>query len=183
MPPFPAIGPEPSRSSYRAGRRSQRGRSATGRTWQRGGRHRAVVDGNNHDICYIPGGSLVHPYYITLYRMELDRTRYDAFPKAQTLRRMSETLLERSGLTLADVVAVLCSNISSEDETTLQEAFAGKVSPVCAVNRETHGHLQGTDFPLNYLSLRESGAVSQGDYVLSVSHGMGATAAVNLIRY
>ena len=140
-------------------------------------------DGNNHDICYIPGGSLVHPDDITLYRMELDRTRYDAFPKAQTLRRMSETLLERSGLTLADVVAVLCSNISSEDETTLQEAFAGKVSPVCAVNRETHGHLQGTDFPLNYLSLRESGAVSQGDYVLSVSHGMGATAAVNLIRY
>lgn len=140
-------------------------------------------DGNNHDVCYIPGGSLIHPDDITLYRMELDRTRYDAFPKGKILRRMSDKLLERSGLALSDVAAVLCSNISSEDEAALQEAFAGKISAVCAANRQTHGHLQGTDFPLNYLSLTQSGAVIQGDYVLSVSHGMGATAAVSLIRY
>ncbi len=140
-------------------------------------------DGNNHDICYIRGGSLIHPDDINLYRMQLDKTRYDAFPKAETLRRMSDQLLERARLKFSDVACVLCSNISSQDEAAMQQAFEDKVSPVCASNRESHGHLQGTDFPLNYLSLTESESIKQGDYVLGVSHGMGATAAVSLFRY
>lgn len=140
-------------------------------------------DGDNHDVCYIPGGSLIHPDDITLYRMQLDKSRYDAFPKAEILRQMSERLLARSGLNLADIAWVLCPNISAEDEAVMQEVFQGKVSPVCAANRESHGHLQGTDFPLNYLALRESGALSRGDYVLIASHGMGATAAVTLLHY
>lgn len=140
-------------------------------------------DGSNHDICYIPGGSLIHPDDITLYRMQLDKARYDAFPKADTLRRMSDKLLQRAGLKFCDAACVLCSNISAQDEAAIQQVFEDKVSPVCAPNRESHGHLQGTDFPLNYLSLIESGSVTQGDYVLGVSHGMGATAAVSLLRY
>jgi 3-oxoacyl-[acyl-carrier-protein] synthase-3 len=140
-------------------------------------------DGTNHDICYIPGGSLVHPEDIGLYRMQLDKTRYDAFPRSETLRRMSDRLLGRAGLTLSDVGCVLCSNISAEDEAAIQKVFENKVSPVCAANRERHGHLQGTDFPLNYLSLVEGGNVKQGDYILAVSHGMGATVAVTLLRY
>jgi 3-oxoacyl-[acyl-carrier-protein] synthase III len=140
-------------------------------------------DGANHDICYIPGGSLIHPDDISLYRMQLDKARYDAFPKADTLRQMSERVLERSGLKFSDVACVLCSNISAQDEDAIQEAFEGKVSPVCASNRQSHGHLQGTDFPLNYLSLIENGNVRQGDHFLGVSHGMGATAAVTLLRY
>ena len=140
-------------------------------------------DGNNHDICYIPGGSLVHPDDITLYRMQLDKCRYDAFPKSETLRRMSDTLLSRAGLNLSDVASVLCSNISAEDEAAMQQVFENKISPVCAANRELHGHLLGTDFSLNYLSLVDSGTLKQGAYILAVSHGMGATAAVTLIRY
>src|SRR5713101_1237468 len=139
-------------------------------------------DGNNHDICYIPGGSLIHPDDINLYRMQLDKVRYDAFPKGETLRRMTDKLLERAGMKFSDVACVLCSNISSQDEAAMQQAFEGKVSPVCASNRESHGHLQGTDFPLNYLSLSESGSVKQGSHVLGISHGMGATAAVSLLR-
>jgi 3-oxoacyl-[acyl-carrier-protein] synthase-3 len=139
-------------------------------------------DGNNHDVCYIPGGSLMHPDDIRLYRMRLDKARYDAFPKAKTLRLMSDRLLERAQTTLSDVVSVLCANISAADEMAIQEAFEGKVAPVCASNRQSHGHLLGTDFPLNYLSVMESGSIKQGDYVLIVSHGMGATAAVSLLR-
>jgi 3-oxoacyl-[acyl-carrier-protein] synthase-3 len=140
-------------------------------------------DGANHDICYIPGGSLIHPEDITLYRMQLDKARYDAFPKSETLRQMSDQLLERNGLKFSDVACVLCSNISALDESAMQKVFEDKVSPVCAVNRQSHGHLQGTDFPLNYLSLVESGNVKEGDHILGVSHGMGATAAVTLVRY
>jgi len=156
---------------------------------QRGAARGVVIDtelwsdGANHDVCYIPGGSLVHPGNIDLYRMQLDRARYDAFPKFETLRRMSDELLTRAGLSLSDVACVLCSNISAQDEAELQEMFENKISPVCAANRELHGHLQGTDFPLNYLSHVESGRARQGDYLLAVSHGMGATAAVTLLRY
>jgi 3-oxoacyl-[acyl-carrier-protein] synthase-3 len=140
-------------------------------------------DGANHDICYIPGGSLIHPEDISLYRMQLDKARYDAFPKTETLRQMSDRLLERNGLKFSDVACVLCSNVSAQDESAMQKAFAGKVSPVCAANRQSHGHLQGTDFPINYLSLIENRSVRQGDHILGVSHGMGATAAVALLRY
>jgi 3-oxoacyl-[acyl-carrier-protein] synthase-3 len=140
-------------------------------------------EGNNHDICYIPGGSLMHPDDISLYGMQLDKARYDAFPRAETLRLMSDKLLERAGMKFSDVACVLCSNISSQDEAAMQQVFQDQVSPACASNRESHGHLQGTDFPLNYLSLIESGrSVKQGDYVLGVSHGMGATLAVSLLR-
>jgi 3-oxoacyl-[acyl-carrier-protein] synthase-3 len=139
-------------------------------------------DGSNHDICYIPGGSLMHPDDITLYRMQLDKARYDAFPKADTLRRMSDRLLERAEMKLSNVASVLCANISAQDEAAMHEAFEGRIAPVCTSNRQSHGHLLGTDFPLNYLSLMESGTMKEGDYVLTVSHGMGATAAVSLLR-
>src|SRR2546430_5140105 len=43
---------------------------------------------DNHDICYIPGGSLIHPDDISLYRLQLDKARYDSFPKQETLRQM-----------------------------------------------------------------------------------------------
>jgi 3-oxoacyl-[acyl-carrier-protein] synthase III len=165
------------------------GDGASGVVLQRDARDGIVIDtelwseGNNHDVCYIPGGSLVHPEEISLYRMQLDKTRYDAFPKSETLRRMTDNLLARAGLTLTDIACVLCSNISAQDEAALQQSFENKISPVCAANRELHGHLQGTDFPLNYLSLIENRKVKQGDYILGVSHGMGTTAAVTLIRY
>jgi 3-oxoacyl-[acyl-carrier-protein] synthase-3 len=139
-------------------------------------------DGGNHDICYIPGGSLIHPDDISLYRMQLDKARYDAFPRAQTLRQLADKLLQRSGVRLFDVACVLAANVSAEDEAELQQAFEGKISPVCAHNRKSHGHLLGTDFPLNYLACVEAGTLTPGEYVLCISHGMAATAAVSLLR-
>jgi 3-oxoacyl-[acyl-carrier-protein] synthase III len=139
-------------------------------------------DGANHDICYIPGGSLVHPGDADLYHLELDKQRYDAFPKADIVRDMSIALLKRAGIHWDDLDCVIYPNISSEDQNQLQPVFNGKMAPACAVNRTTHGHLQGTDFVLNYLSVMENGGMRQGDYMLAASHGMGALAGVSLIR-
>ena len=79
------------------------------------------------------------------------------FPKFETLRRMSDKLLERAGLNLSDVACVLCSNISAQDEAAIQRflraRFRRSVLPIVSL----HGHLQGTDFPLNYLSLSRAG--------------------------
>ncbi len=95
---------------------------------------------------------------------------------------MSDKLLERAGLKFSDVACVLCANISAQDGAAMQQAFEGK----CL--RSARPTASPTDtsrygFPLNYLSLIESGSVKQGDHVLGVSHGMGATAAVSLLRY
>jgi 3-oxoacyl-[acyl-carrier-protein] synthase-3 len=164
------------------------GDGASAVVMQRGASAGVVIDtelwseGANHDICYIPGGSLVHPHEAELYRMELDKKRYDGFPKAEVLVRMSKALLQRAGIQMADVAAVICPNISAQDQTELQPVFDGKISPVCASNLSAHGHLQGTDFVLNYLALLQGGQVHPGDYVLAASHGMGALAGVTLIR-
>ena len=164
------------------------GDSASAVVLQRGGTTTSVVDtelwsdGTNHDICYIPGGSLVHPDDATLYRMQLDEGRYDAFPKSEILHKLSQSLLDRSGLKLDDVAAVIYPNISSEDQSLCQQVFDNKMAPVCGSNRMTHGHLQGGDFVLNYLSLMESGSLQKGSYILLASHGMGALAAVSLLQ-
>ena len=139
-------------------------------------------DGANHDICYIPGGSLVHPDDANLYRLQLDKQRYDAFPKTDIVRDMSVALLKRAGIAWDDLACVIYPNISSEDQSQLVQIFNGKMASACALNRGTHGHLQGTDFVLNYLSVMESGGMRQGNYILAASHGMGALAGVSLIR-
>jgi 3-oxoacyl-[acyl-carrier-protein] synthase-3 len=139
-------------------------------------------EGANHDICYIPGGSLVHPDNADLYRLELDHTRYRAFAKVDALKRMTQPLLERAGLKLDDVASIIYPNVSSEDQAVCQEALDNKMSEVCATNLATHGHLQGTDFVVNYLSLMESGAMQKGNYILIASHGMGALAGASLLQ-
>jgi 3-oxoacyl-[acyl-carrier-protein] synthase-3 len=139
-------------------------------------------DGGNHDVCYIPGGALAHPDEPELYRMQLDKSRYDRAPKAESLRRLSSTLLDRAGVRFEDVTFFLYPNISSQDQAEFQQAFGATENHMCLSNRETHGHLQGTDFVLNYLSMLENGSVPEGAYVLAASHGMGFLAGVSLIR-
>ncbi|HEY7099299.1 MAG TPA: hypothetical protein VH437_21420 [Terriglobales bacterium] len=139
-------------------------------------------DGTNHDICYIPGGSLIHPDNADLYRLELDQQRYEAFPKKDVLHKLSHSLLGRMNLSFSDVSTVIYSNVSSEDQSLCQQVFDGKMSPVCSSNLTTHGHLQGSDFVANYLSLMANGGTKKGDYVLMASHGMGALAGTSLLQ-
>ncbi len=164
------------------------GDSASAVVLQRGAERGVVIDtelwsdGANHDIYYIPGGSLAHPNDIGLYRLQLDKARYDAFPRVEKLQQAGRSLLERAEIHLRDVAAVVCTNISLDDQAAFQRAFDGKVASVCAGNLESHGHLQGTDLVLNYLSLINSGAVQQGDYILVAAHGMGSMISASLIR-
>jgi len=141
-----------------------------------------LSDGANQDIYYIPGGSLEHPSDIDLYRLQLDKRRYDAFPRTSTLRQAAQRLLDRAAIRMRDVTAAVYTNVSYDDQADFQEAFDGKMAPACVTNLGLHGHLQGTDLVLNYLSLVESGNVQPGDYLLAASHGMGTMASATLIR-
>jgi 3-oxoacyl-[acyl-carrier-protein] synthase III len=85
-------------------------------------------------------------------------------------------------LKLNDVRYVVYPNISSEDQSAFRESFGLRPEQICTSNLATHGHLQGNDLVLNYLTLTGDGAVSEGDYVLICSHGMGFMSGVSLIR-
>jgi 3-oxoacyl-[acyl-carrier-protein] synthase-3 len=141
-----------------------------------------VSDGANHDVCYIPGGCLVNPEDPSLYRMMLDRERYDSAPKTSTVLTLARRLVDQEGLKLEDVKHVVYPNISSEDQAAFRAAFRLKPDQIYTENLAQSGHLQGNDLVLNYLSLTGNGAVSEGDYILICSHGMGFMAGVSLVR-
>ena len=139
-------------------------------------------DGNNHDIYYIPGGALAHPDDAALYRMELDKRRYDSAPKIENLNAMLGTLLKRTGVKRDDIAFALYTNLSCEDQQQFADALGFSSSQINSENRKHHGHLQGTDFVINYLSMIESGTVAKGQYFLAASHGMGFLAGVSLLQ-
>jgi len=139
-------------------------------------------DGSYHDVCYIPGGALANPDDPDLYRMALDKKRFDKAPKIETLNAMLGTLLDRTGVKRGDVVFALYPNLSREDQQQFADAMGFGSHQINGDNRESHGHLQGTDFVANYLSMIESGAVGKGQYFLAASHGMGFLAGVSLLR-
>lgn len=141
-----------------------------------------ISDGTLHDVCYIPGGGLAHPEDPGLYRLMLDKKRYDQKTKTATLRQMTDTILTRAGIGLNDVAYVLYPNLSRQDQAEFQQALALKPEQMCSSMLRSHGHLQGTDLVVNYLAMLESGTVKPGDYFLAASHGMGFMPAVTLFR-
>ncbi len=138
--------------------------------------------GSYHDVCYIPGGALAHPDDPALYRMQLDKERYDRAPKGETLNNLLETLLQRTGVKREEIAFALYPNLSHEDQQNFAAAIGLGASQISAGDLRSHGHLQGTDFVVNYLSLKESGGISPGQYVIAASHGMGFLAGVTLLK-
>jgi 3-oxoacyl-[acyl-carrier-protein] synthase III len=139
-------------------------------------------EGSYHDVYYIPGGALAHPDDPALYRMELDKSRYDSAPKADTLKTMLGTVLERTGVKREDIVFLLYPNLSAQDQQQSADGIGLSSAQMNGHNRKSHGHLQGTDFVINYLSMIESGTVEKGKYFLAASHGMGFLAGLSLLR-
>lgn len=155
---------------------------------QRGAAARVVLEtellsnGANHDLYYIPGGCLANPDDPALYRMMLDKARYDAAPKNTTMLELAQTVLDRAGLKLADVKYVVYPNISTEDQTAFRDAFSLRPDQLHTSNLANNGHLQGNDLVLNYLSLSDNRNLYESDYILFCSHGMGFMAGASLVR-
>ncbi len=139
-------------------------------------------EGSNHNVYHIPGGALAHPDDPALYRIELDKKRYNEAAKTKKLKVMFNTLLERAGVKRGDVAFALYPNLSSEDQRRFSDALEFPLNQIDTTNRKSHGHLQGTDFVVNYLSMIESQSVEKGQYFLMASHGMGFLAGITLLR-
>ena len=139
-------------------------------------------EGSYHDVCYIPGGALANPDDPSLYRIVLDKPRSDKAPKVETLDKMLQTLLERIGIAREEIGFALYPNLSSEDQHTFAEMLRFDSARLETNNRKSHGHLHGTDFVVNYLSMIESGTVEKGRSFIAASHGMGFLAGVSLLK-
>jgi 3-oxoacyl-[acyl-carrier-protein] synthase-3 len=139
-------------------------------------------EGSYHDVCYIPGGALAHPDDPAIYRMELDKKRFDNAPKSKKLNNMLGSVLTRAGVSREDVVFALYPNLSCEDQQQFAERLGFSSDQINSDNRKSTGHLQGTDFVVNYLSMIESAQVDKGKYFVAASHGMGFLSGVSLLR-
>ena len=155
---------------------------------RRGVRGRLILDtelwsdGALHDVYYIPGGALAHPDRPELYRLVLDKRRYDAAPKMEVLKRLAARLCERAPVRLEDVKLFLYPNISTADRAAFGEAFGLRPEAMTGSSPLANGHLQGNDFVANYLAAESHGRLHEGDYVLMASHGMGYLEGVSLMR-
>ncbi|WP_456425487.1 hypothetical protein [Rhodocaloribacter sp.] len=140
-------------------------------------------DGGYHDVCFIPGGALAHPDRPDLYRLILDRERFEAAPKWETLDRLAAAVLARAGRTRDERTAFVYPNLSAPDRAAFVDAFA--LDPRRAVHApfSEHGHVQGSDFVRNYLALVENGTRADDDTALLCSHGMGFLYGVGLLGF
>lgn len=139
-------------------------------------------DASYHDVCYIPGGALAHPDEPELYRMHLDKQRFDAAPKMEKLRTLLDSLLERHHLRRSDVAFALYPNLSAEDRQQLADVLGLRSNPLDLHDLRSYGHLQGTDFIVNYRSMVSAGLVEKDQYFIAASHGMGFVSGVTLFQ-
>ena len=143
------------------------------------------TEGALHDVCYIQGGAMRHPDRVDLYRLQIDRERYETAPKMAALGDVVARLLTKADLALDRVRAYDYSNLSFEDRHQFQGHLVGTGDGggFWPDNTRGHGHVQGTDLVLNYLTARASGNVYDGDHVLIASHGMGFMYGATLLQH
>ena len=80
----------------------------------------------------------------------------------------------------AEVAALVTTNLSKADQEELAAALPGTADALIRSNLPGHGHVQGTDLVLNYLTARASR--DGGATLLLASHGMGFMPAATLLR-
>jgi 3-oxoacyl-[acyl-carrier-protein] synthase-3 len=138
--------------------------------------------GENHDVCYIPGGALAS-HDPEKYRVTIDSERYQQALASDHLKTTVRRLLERNGMTIGDIACAILPNLSRAHQSRLEEMLGLDPRQVCGCKLPDHGHLQGTDLVVNYLALMERSAINPGDHVLLVSDGMGFMSGAVLLRY
>jgi len=140
-----------------------------------------VSEGRLHDVLNIPGGGMAHPTRLDLYRLMLNREKYESVATMTTLKSISETLLVKHALEMNSVDHLIVPNISHADIDAFLQGM-GRRDNISRRNLARFGHVHSTDLVLNYLSMKETG-IAKGDHVMMASHGMGFTSGATLIRY
>jgi 3-oxoacyl-[acyl-carrier-protein] synthase-3 len=128
------------------------------------------TDGALHDVCYIPGGAIVHADAPEQYRMVLDRARYDAAPRHATLRGLSDAVLAAHGLHPAQVARLVLPGYAVGEQAACAAVLGFRpeqVLPFAPVG----GHVQGTDLVRGLVAALAD--IPSGGYVLLASEGMG----------
>jgi 3-oxoacyl-[acyl-carrier-protein] synthase-3 len=139
---------------------------------------KARTVGGLHDVCYIRGGAMAYPDRADLYRLELDVERSRGASAALTA--LCGELLEQRSLAVRDVDALATTNLSAEDQEAFVFGLGAEEGSLVRSNLASHGHVQGTDLVLNYLTARADNG--NGGRLLLGSHGMGFMPAATLLK-
>lgn len=136
-------------------------------------------NGALHDVMYVPGGAMAHPTRVDLYRLRLDRARYEAAGRFDQLRGVCDALLERCGVRREAIGCAVLPNISAGERGRMLAALSLECEAPGAANLARFGHVLSSDLALNYAA---RGPRAAGDHILLCSHGMGFMAGAALVR-
>lgn len=153
---------------------------------KRGAPNSTIIDtemssiGRLHDVRNIPGGGVAHPTRVDLYKLVLDRAKYDSVDRTAAPKKLAAEMLKRNSVS-AGLKSILIPNTSNEDMDHFAKALDAQ-APMARDTLASTGHVHSTDLILNYMTLEKSG-LKKGDYVMMASHGMGFLAGVTLLQY
>ena len=134
--------------------------------------------------------------YADLFRIEYRNTTEDnwseecadeptysfrlAIESTKRFAEMNREILDRRGLTVDDISAVLTQNLSLGAFAFWEEALGAEIDPTCRVNLAQFGHLGPVDVLINL----EAAAAARlpGDYVLAMNSSPVAAWSTSLFR-
>lgn len=96
--------------------------------------------------------------------------------------QLNETVLARSGKTLADVDHFVMQNLSAGAFRFYEELFEIEFAKACKTNLARYGHLGSMDVPLNLQTGIESGELAPGDLVLVMNNSPVAAWSTMLVE-
>ncbi len=140
-----------------------------------------ISNGELHDVNYIKGGGVAHPTRLDLYKLMFDHEKFNSVDEMAAPKKLVAQLLTEHRLEMSDIKYCLYPNFSAEDQKNYINAF-GMENDVCTANLKDHGHIQATDFLLNYEKLM-SRDIQKGDRILMFSHGLGFMSGATLFEY
>ena len=125
-------------------------------------------------------------YYWDLFKLEYRNKSFDQYKEAcsdirkygfelaiESKNRFSDingAILNRHALSKQDISHFILQNISSRSYEYYEAAFDISISPLCAMNLATFGHLGAGDIFLNYQTGIESGIFAKGEKVLIMNN-------------
>jgi 3-oxoacyl-[acyl-carrier-protein] synthase III len=139
-------------------------------------------EGANHDVVNVPGGGLAHPDRLDLYRLEISPSKYKSTEAFAKLKKLCDTAAVRAGVSLAEIVHFVSTNISQKDQEEFADTFGLADRDQFGENRKRYGHVQATDLVINLSRLIGARGTRERELGLICCHGWGFTGGAALVR-
>ncbi len=144
------------------------------------------IDGSGGQFLYMPGGGSLHPSSEETVRRKMHYVHQEGqqvFKYAvRKMFEVSKTLLERNGLTAADVDVMIPHQANRRIITAAAERMGLDCNKVM-INIDRYGNTTAGTIPLAMADAIEQGKLKKGSRVLLNAVGAGFTVATALVRW